>query len=115
MASRSACASAIVCVYAFGISFHRPDARRTSQSPLSPPRIGDVNPLDSATKAPWSRPTTRSICRPPKLTFAKMTASIGLPEAANLPAVKFRQLNLDKLPKEKRDAEMAALEKVLAQ
>ncbi|WP_426424136.1 nucleotidyl transferase AbiEii/AbiGii toxin family protein [Bradyrhizobium genosp. A] len=42
-------------------------------------------------------------------------ASIGLPEAANLPAVKFRQLNLDKLTKEKRAAEVAALEKVLAQ
>jgi hypothetical protein len=41
--------------------------------------------------------------------------SIGLPEAANLPAVKFRELNLDKLTSEKRDAEVAALEKVLAQ
>jgi predicted nucleotidyltransferase component of viral defense system len=41
--------------------------------------------------------------------------SIGLPDAANLPAVKFRQLNLDKLTKEKRDAEVAALEKVLNQ
>jgi predicted nucleotidyltransferase component of viral defense system len=41
--------------------------------------------------------------------------SIELPEAANLPAVKFRQLNLDKLTKEKRDAEIAALEKVLAE
>ncbi|MCK1481539.1 MULTISPECIES: nucleotidyl transferase AbiEii/AbiGii toxin family protein [unclassified Bradyrhizobium] len=41
--------------------------------------------------------------------------AIDLPEAANLPAVKFRQLNLDKLTKEKRDAEIAALEKVLAQ
>jgi predicted nucleotidyltransferase component of viral defense system len=40
--------------------------------------------------------------------------SIGLPEAANLPAVKFRQLNLDKLTPEKRAAEVAALEKVLA-
>lgn len=39
--------------------------------------------------------------------------SIELPEAANLPAVKFRQLNLDKLTKEKRDAEISALEKVL--
>jgi predicted nucleotidyltransferase component of viral defense system len=41
--------------------------------------------------------------------------SIDLPEAANLPAVKFRQLNLDKLTAEKRAAEVAALEKVLAQ
>jgi predicted nucleotidyltransferase component of viral defense system len=40
--------------------------------------------------------------------------SIGLPEAANLPAVKFRQLNLDKLTVEKRAAEVAALERVLA-
>jgi hypothetical protein len=41
--------------------------------------------------------------------------SIDLPNAAKLPAVKFRQLNLDKLTKEKRDAEIAALEKVLNQ
>jgi predicted nucleotidyltransferase component of viral defense system len=41
--------------------------------------------------------------------------SIDLPDAANLPAVKFRQLNLDKLTQERRDAEIAALEKVLAQ
>ena len=41
-------------------------------------------------------------------------ASIGLPEAANLPAVKWRQQNLDKLTAEKREAEIAALEKVLA-
>jgi predicted nucleotidyltransferase component of viral defense system len=40
-------------------------------------------------------------------------ASIGLPEAANLPAVKFRELNLAKLTPEKRGAEVAALEKVL--
>jgi hypothetical protein len=42
-------------------------------------------------------------------------SSIDLPDATNLPAVKFRQLNLDKLTQEKRDAEIAALEKVLAQ
>jgi hypothetical protein len=42
-------------------------------------------------------------------------ASIGLPEAANLPAVKFRELNLAKLTSEKRTAEVAALEKVLAE
>lgn len=42
-------------------------------------------------------------------------ASIDLPEAANPPAVKFRQLNLDKLTKEKRAAEVEALKKVLAQ
>jgi predicted nucleotidyltransferase component of viral defense system len=42
-------------------------------------------------------------------------ASIGLPEAANLPAVKFRELNLAKLTPEKRAAEVAALEKVLAE
>jgi predicted nucleotidyltransferase component of viral defense system len=41
--------------------------------------------------------------------------SINLPEATNLPAVKFRQLNLNKLTKEKRDAEIAALETVLDQ
>jgi predicted nucleotidyltransferase component of viral defense system len=40
--------------------------------------------------------------------------SIGLPEAANLPAVKWRQQNLDKLTPEKRAAEIADLEKVLA-
>jgi predicted nucleotidyltransferase component of viral defense system len=41
--------------------------------------------------------------------------SIGLPEAANLPAVKWRQQNLDKLTPEKRAAEVADLEKVLGQ
>lgn len=41
--------------------------------------------------------------------------TIDLRDAANLPAVKFRQLNLDKLTQEKRDAETAALEKTLAQ
>jgi predicted nucleotidyltransferase component of viral defense system len=41
-------------------------------------------------------------------------SSIGLPEAANLPAVKWRQQNLDKLTPEKRAAEVADLEKVLA-
>src|SRR5262249_37917191 len=40
--------------------------------------------------------------------------SIGLPAAANLPAVKWRQLNLDKLTAEKRAAEIASLEKVLS-
>ncbi len=40
--------------------------------------------------------------------------SIGLPGAANLPAVKWRQLNLDKLTAEKRAAEVASLEKVLS-
>jgi predicted nucleotidyltransferase component of viral defense system len=40
---------------------------------------------------------------------------LGLPAAANLPAVKFRQLNLDKLPKDKRAALVTALEKVLSQ
>lgn len=38
---------------------------------------------------------------------------IRLPGAANLPAVKWRQLNLDKLTAEKRAAEVAALERVL--
>jgi hypothetical protein len=40
--------------------------------------------------------------------------SIGLPNAANLPAVKWRRLNLDKLAAEKRAAEIASLEKVLS-
>jgi predicted nucleotidyltransferase component of viral defense system len=40
--------------------------------------------------------------------------SIGLPEAASFPAVKFRELNLAKLTPEKRAAEVAALEKVLS-
>jgi predicted nucleotidyltransferase component of viral defense system len=39
--------------------------------------------------------------------------SIKLPGAANLPAVKWRQVNLDKLTAEKRAAEVAGLEKVL--
>jgi predicted nucleotidyltransferase component of viral defense system len=39
---------------------------------------------------------------------------IELPDAAKLPAVKWRQLNLDKLTPEKRAAEVAALEKVLS-
>lgn len=39
--------------------------------------------------------------------------SIRLPDAANLPAVKWRQVNLDKLPAVKRAAEVAPLEKVL--
>jgi hypothetical protein len=37
--------------------------------------------------------------------------SIELPGAANLPAVKWRQLNLDKLTAEKRATEVASLEK----
>jgi len=41
-------------------------------------------------------------------------ASIGLPGAANLPAVKWRQVNLDKLTAQKRAAEVASLEKVLS-
>jgi predicted nucleotidyltransferase component of viral defense system len=41
-------------------------------------------------------------------------ASIGVPVAANLPAVKWRELNLAKLSAEKRAAEVASLEKVLA-
>ncbi|MGA8614366.1 MAG: nucleotidyl transferase AbiEii/AbiGii toxin family protein [Xanthobacteraceae bacterium] len=40
--------------------------------------------------------------------------SIGLPNAASLPAVKFRKLNLDKLTAEKRAAEVASLERVLS-
>jgi predicted nucleotidyltransferase component of viral defense system len=40
--------------------------------------------------------------------------SIGLPGAANLPAVKWRRVNLDKLTAEKRAAEVADLEKVLS-
>jgi len=40
--------------------------------------------------------------------------SIALPSAANLPAVKWRQLNLDKLTAQKRAAEVASLEKVLS-
>ncbi len=41
-------------------------------------------------------------------------SQIGLPGAANLPAVKWRQLNLDKLTAERRAAEVADLEKVLS-
>jgi predicted nucleotidyltransferase component of viral defense system len=41
-------------------------------------------------------------------------ASIGLPGAANLPAVKWRQLNLDKLTAEKRAAEADSIERVLS-
>jgi predicted nucleotidyltransferase component of viral defense system len=39
---------------------------------------------------------------------------LGLPAAAGLPAVKWRQLNLDKLSAEKRAAEVGELEKVLS-
>ena len=41
-------------------------------------------------------------------------ALLDVPAAAELPAVKWRQQNLDKLPKTKRDALVEALEKVLA-
>jgi hypothetical protein len=41
-------------------------------------------------------------------------SALGLPAAANLPAVKWRQIHLDKLPAEKRAAQVAALEKVLS-
>jgi hypothetical protein len=37
-----------------------------------------------------------------------------LPGAAKLPAVKWRQVNLDKLTAEKRAVEVAALKKVLS-
>jgi hypothetical protein len=40
--------------------------------------------------------------------------SIGLPAAANLPAVKWRQVNLGKLTSENRAAEVASFEKVLS-
>lgn len=40
--------------------------------------------------------------------------AIALPDAANLPAVKWRKLNLDKLSAEKRAAEVAELEKALS-
>jgi hypothetical protein len=40
--------------------------------------------------------------------------SIELPGAANLPAVKWRQLNLDKLTAERRATEVASLEKILS-
>jgi hypothetical protein len=39
---------------------------------------------------------------------------IGLPGTANLPAIKWRQENLNKLTKEQRADLVAALEKVLA-
>lgn len=39
---------------------------------------------------------------------------LGVPGAANLPAVKWRQQNLDKLSKDKRDRLVADIEKVLA-
>ncbi|SCB55089.1 hypothetical protein GA0061098_103464 [Bradyrhizobium shewense] len=38
---------------------------------------------------------------------------LGVPDAANLPAVKWRQQNLDKLTKERRTQLVEALEKVL--
>ncbi|UVO35551.1 hypothetical protein KUL72_29565 [Bradyrhizobium arachidis] len=38
---------------------------------------------------------------------------LGVPRAINLPAVKWRQQNLNKLSKEKRDRLVADLEKVL--
>jgi hypothetical protein len=41
-------------------------------------------------------------------------ASIGLLGAADLPAVKWKQVNLDRLTAELRAAEVAALEKVLS-
>lgn len=41
-------------------------------------------------------------------------ALLGLPGAVELPAVKWRQLNLDKLTPEKRSALVGELEKVLA-
>jgi hypothetical protein len=40
---------------------------------------------------------------------------LGLPHVADLPAVKWRQLNLDKLPAEKRGALVANLERVLSE
>jgi hypothetical protein len=40
--------------------------------------------------------------------------SIGLPAAADLPAVKWRQVNLAKLTPEKRAAEVTSLERVLS-
>ena len=39
---------------------------------------------------------------------------IGLPKAAELPAIKWRQQNLDSLPKERRAELVASLEKVLS-
>jgi hypothetical protein len=40
---------------------------------------------------------------------------IGLPDAARLPAIKFRQQNLDKLSEDKRAELVSMLEKVLSQ
>jgi hypothetical protein len=40
--------------------------------------------------------------------------SINLPDAANLPAVKWRETNLNKLSEGKRAAQVAELEKVLS-
>ena len=40
---------------------------------------------------------------------------LGLPNAANLPAVRWRQQNLDKLPSDKRAALVARLEEVLSE
>jgi hypothetical protein len=40
---------------------------------------------------------------------------LGLPHVADLPAVKWRQLNLDKLSAEKRGALVANLERVLSE
>ncbi len=39
---------------------------------------------------------------------------IGLPDAAKLPAIKWRQLNLDKLSEGKRAAQVATFESVLS-
>ncbi|SEI21797.1 hypothetical protein SAMN05216228_10839 [Rhizobium tibeticum] len=38
---------------------------------------------------------------------------LGLPDAAELPAVKFKQINLDKLPREVRAKHVDSLSKVL--
>jgi hypothetical protein len=46
---------------------------------------------------------------------APNSALLGLPAAARLPAVKWRQLNLDTLTPEKRAALIGELEKVLTQ
>jgi hypothetical protein len=42
-------------------------------------------------------------------------ALLALPDAAELPAVKWRQINLDKLPLEKRAALVSELQRVLAE
>ncbi|CCD01779.1 protein of unknown function (plasmid) [Azospirillum baldaniorum] len=63
-----------------GISFHRPDVRRTCQSPFSLPRTADESAFDSTTKTPWLRPITRSICRPPRFTLARTTAGMSCAE-----------------------------------